>query len=177
MACKIIQNINHSCEYNPGGIKDIYLLDIRNFISYAFKDDKLFDQCFVEAIKIAVPGYIHLDTVEESNFNETKSDGIYTQQLSTFVRTLSHAKTSELLSADSCKYLVIYRDFNGRTFTFGSDDGASLTFTQQSGQSGEAAGYTITIDKKSIYPLFEIDIDGTQHITRIFNETFNEIYS
>lgn len=160
MSCRLIQNIKHSCGYNPGGISEIYLLDIRDFVSYEFKDDKLYDQCFVDSIKISASDYVRLDVVDEANFTESQDSGIYTQTISTFVRSLDSQKTAGLLLADSNKYLVVFRS-QGKMFSFGSDGGASLSFTQQTGQRGETGGYSISITKKSIYPLFEAAPDKT----------------
>lgn len=176
MSCRLLKDIKHNCEYNGIGISSIYLLDIRDFIAYQFLNDRLFDQCFVEAIKIKASNYISLDVVDESNFLETQENGIYKQQLTTFVRSLDAEKTASLLLASNNKYITIYRTPN-KSYCFGSDGGASVLFTQQTGQKGEVSGYSITIDKSSIYPLFEIDIDNTQHITRIFNGMFNEKFN
>lgn len=176
MSCRLLKDIRHNCEYNGIGISSIYLLDIRDFIAYQFLNDGLFNQCFIEAIKIKTPNYISLDVVDESNFLETQDNGIYKQQLTTFIRSLEAEKTASLLLANNNKYIVIYRTSN-KSYCFGSDGGAYVSFTQQTGQKGEVSGYSITIDKNSIYPLFEIDIDNTQHITRIFNEMFNEKFN
>ncbi|MFV0332146.1 MAG: hypothetical protein ACK5KL_20340 [Dysgonomonas sp.] len=160
MNCRLIQNIKHSCEYNPGGISEIYLLDIRDFVSYRFRDDKLYDQCFVDSIKISAQDYIRLDVVDESNFTENQDNGIYTQTITTFVRSLDYQKTASLLLAGVNKYLIVFSS-QGKMFSFGSDGGATLSYTQQTGQRGETAGYSITITKKSIYPLFEAAPDKT----------------
>lgn len=177
MSCRLLKNIKHNCEYNAGGIINIFLVDIQDFIAYVFKDDKLYNQCFVESIKITAQNYILLDSVDESNFTETQDNGVFKQELSTFIGTLEGEKTSSLLLANSNKYVVIFQTSQGRAFSFGSDGGASISFSQITGQLGESSGYSITIDKNSIYPLFEIDIDNTQHITRIFNDTFNEKFN
>lgn len=160
MGCRLIQNIKHTCEYNAGGISSIYLLDIRDFISYRFKDDKLYNQCLVEDIKKADSRYIRLDTVSESHFTESQENGLYKQQLTTFVRSIDHIKTADLLLANSNKYLFIFQTSQGKAYTFGSDGGASVNFSQQSGQFGEVAGYNMTVDKNSIYPLFEINFEN-----------------
>lgn len=165
MGCKLIQNINHSCEYNPGGITDIYLLDISDFVSYRFKDDRLYDGCFVDKINKANVDYIKLDTVSESSFTETEDNGIYKQVLTTFIGTLDYLKTSDLLLARENRYLLIFGNSQGKLYSFGSDGGTSISFGQQSGQLSEASGYSITITKNSIYPLFEVNADR-------FNKTF-----
>lgn len=159
MGCKLIQNINHSCEYNAGGITEIYLLDIRDFISYRFKDDKLYNECLVDKINMIDVDYIKLDTVSESNFTETEDNGIYKQTLTTFVGTLDYSKTSNLLLAKTNTYLMVFGNSQGKLYSFGSDGGASISFAQQSGQLNETSGYAITITKSSIYPLFEVNAD------------------
>lgn len=158
MNSRLIKNIKHSCEYNAGGIAALYLLDIRDFISYMFRDDKLFTQCFAEKIKAAAE-YVQLDTVDESSFKETQENGIYKQQLTTYVRSIEAEKLSALLQAASNRYLVTFRTFQGRAFSFGSDGGAALSFGQQTGQVGETSGYPVTLFKNSIYPLFEVAVD------------------
>ena len=157
MNCRLIKNIKHSCEYNPGGIKEIYLLDIRDFKTYLFRNDELYENCFVDRIFKEDTEYINLDIVSESTFNETHENGIYKQQLTTFVGTLSHEKTADLLLAKANKYLIAFRTNQDNIYTFGSDGGASVNFTQSSGQTGETSGYSITITKDSVFPLFEVD--------------------
>lgn len=177
MSCRLIQNIKHNCEYNAGGIKNIYLLDIRDFISYKFSDDRLYNECMVEEINISAPNYLELDIIDTSNFSESPDNDIYRQSLTTFVRSLSSEKTANLLLVTSNKYLIIFRTNEGKTFCFGSDGGASVIFSQLTGQMGESSGYSVTIDKNSIYPLFEIDLDNTQYIDRIFNDSFNDKFN
>lgn len=177
MSCRLIQNIKHNCQYNAGGIKNIYLLDIRDFISYKFSDDRLYNECLVEEINISAPNYLELDIIDTSNFSESKDNDIYRQSLTTFIRSLNAEKTASLLLASSNKYLIIFRTTEGKTFCFGSDGGASISFTQLSGQLGESSGYSVSIEKSSIYPLFEIDIDNTQYIYRIFNNKFNNKFN
>lgn len=159
MSCFLVRNIKHTCEYNAGGIASIFLLDIRDFVSYTFREDKLYTECYVENIK-AVADYIEISSVDESNFTETQDSDIYKQELSTYVKSLDADKLSDLLRAKSNKYLAVFRTLQGRAFTFGSDGGVSLSFTQQTGQIGEASGYSIKLTKQSIYPLFEVNIDN-----------------
>lgn len=156
MNYRLLQNIKHADNYNAGGITSLYLLDIKGFEHYIFKDDKRFDECFVNSIVVSLP-YSRLDTVNESNFVETQDKGVYKQDLTTFVRTLEGTKLSNILLAAVNKYLVVFKTSQGKAYSFGSDNGASLSFTQQTGQLGETAGYAITLSKNSIYPLFEID--------------------
>lgn len=159
MGCKLIQNINHSCEYNAGGITEIYLLDIDDFVTYEFEGDALYNLCKVDAVKTKQSGYLRMDTVSESNFTETQDNGIFKQSLSTFVGTPEAAKTSNLLFSAGRKYLVVFKTSQGKFYSFGSDGGATVAFGQQTGQLNEASGYSITITKNSIYPLFEVNAD------------------
>ncbi len=156
MTCRLLKNITHTCEYNPGGIVAVYLLDIRDFFSYRFDDDGLFHSGFVSVIDSKEP-FREIGTVNESAFTETCDNGVYKQQLTTFIRTLSGEKLSDLLVTASNKHLVAFRNSQGKIYCFGSDGGASLAFSQISGQVGETAGYQVTITKESVYPLFETD--------------------
>lgn len=158
MSCFLFRNIKHSCEYNAGGIASIYLLDIRDFVSYVFLNDKLYTECYAEKIIVA-SDYIELSSVDESNFTESQDNGIFKQELTTFIRSLEAEKLSSLLLASANRYLVTFKTLQGRAFSFGSDAGASLSFSQATGQTGEVSGYTITLSKNSIYPLFEVSID------------------
>lgn len=157
MGCRLVRNIQHSCEYNSGGIEQILLLDMDDFKAYRFTDDGLYDSCFVERIRVKQTGYIELDTTGESVFTETRENGLFTQRITTFVRSLAAEKTKGLLLAGRRTYLVVFASRSGRLFSFGSDGGARVEFTQTSGALGEVEGYQVTINKKSIYPLFEID--------------------
>ncbi|MEN9918006.1 MAG: hypothetical protein RL662_442 [Bacteroidota bacterium] len=161
MSCKLIKNIRSTCLYNPGGIAEIKLLDISDFFTYRFAQDSLYTHPFVDNIfRLPASQYINLETVSESNFTETQSNGLYKQSLSTFVHTLSADTLHSLLIAKDKRYLIVFRTLQNTYFTFGSDTGASLEFTQLSGQTGETNGYTISITATSAYPLFETHADA-----------------
>lgn len=177
MSCRLLQNIKHAEEYNAGGVGAIYLLDIRSFLSYRFQSDKLYDECMVEAVRMSCEDYIEMDAIATSNFTESFDKGIYKQQLTSFVRSLKHTTTSDLLKARSNRYLIVFVTKDGKAFSFGSDGGASISFAQQTGQEGESTGYSVTIDKSSIYPLFEIDMSNKEHVDGIFDYTFNEKFN
>lgn len=158
MGCRLTQNIKHSCEYNPGGISNIFLLDIRDFVAFKFLGDKLFDQCYAqEILKQEDSEFIQLGAVNESQFTESSQNGIYNQELKTFVRSLSAQNTSRLLLASTNRYLVIFKTYGGSLYSFGMDEGAKLSFTQISGQLGAASGYEITLSYSSLYPLIQLD--------------------
>ncbi len=156
MTCRLLQNIKHTCDYNPGGITNLYLLDIRDFGAYQFAGEGLFDKCYVNRILSDV-SFLEIGAVNESTFTETQENGMYKQELATFVHTLKGEKLSNLLLAAVNKYLVAFRTSQGLMYSFGSDGGASLSFSQITGQTGEVSGYQIWIRKNSVYPLFEIE--------------------
>lgn len=158
MSCRLIQNITHSCEYNAGGITNIYLLDIRDFVSYTFSQDGLYDSCFVDKINTTT-SFLEIGTVNESSFSETNENGVHKQELTTFIHTLSSDKLANILLAASNKHLVALRTSQGKMYCFGSDGGASFAFSQVTGQMGEVTGYSINISKNSVFPLFEINVD------------------
>ncbi|NDV69279.1 ribosome-inactivating family protein [Dysgonomonas sp. 25] len=159
MNSRTIRDILHTGSYNNGGITEIWLLDIRDFVSYRFRDDGLYNSCYVEKIN-SRNDFIQLGAVDESYFTETQSNGLYRQELWTYVRTVEGTKSADLLAASLHNYLVVFRNTQGRTYCFGSDGGASLTFGQQSGKVGEVTGYQITLNKESAFPLFELNPDG-----------------
>ena len=156
----IITGIEKHTGYNTGGISNIFLLDIRSFIAYRFTDDMLFDECFVESVRISDYNYMEVETIESSKFQESMDNGIYKQQLTTFVRKLEAAKTSNLLKTNTTKYLVMFKTYDNKYFCFGSDGGATVSFSQISGEIGGSSGYNLTINKSSVYPLFQINFNN-----------------
>lgn len=156
----IITGIEKHTGYNTGGISNIFLLDIRCFIAYRFTDDMLFDECFVESVRISDYNYMEVETIESSKFQESMDNGIYKQQLTTFVRKLGAAKTSNLLKTNTTKYLVMFKTYENKYFCFGSDGGATVSFSQISGEIGGSSGYNLTINKSSVYPLFQINFNN-----------------
>lgn len=176
MGCKLTQNIRHHCDYNPGGIQEIALVDMRDFMGYQFQDDGLYTACFVESLRLSATNYIHLDVVSESNFTEKNIGTTYEQELTSYIRQLDHQKTASLLQAHANKYVVIFRTYDNKAFTFGSDGGVALSFTQQTGQLGESTGYNITLSKRSLYPLFEIDTNLPVSSNKMFDRYFDQFF-
>lgn len=156
----IITGIEKHTGYNTGGISNIFLLNIRSFIAYRFTDDMLFDECFVESVRISDYNYMEVETIESSKFQESIDNGIYKQQLTTFVRKLGATKTSNLLKTNATKYLVMFKTYENKYFCFGSDGGATVSFSQISGEIGGSSGYNLTINKSSVYPLFQINFNN-----------------
>lgn len=147
--------------YNPGGISGIYLLDIRDFVAYRFREDGLYQKAYVEAIYRSPSAvFFRIEHVNESHFTEEKrKDGVYAQTLGTFVHTLDAQKLEALLVVGVNRYVVVFRTMQDTWFTFGSDGGVSVEFTQITGQAGETNGYAVSLNKESVYPLFEAEKD------------------
>lgn len=149
------KNVKSILSYNLGGITNIWLLNIKHFTAYKFKDDSLADRCTVEQI-IASDTFFELESINESNYTENFTDNVYQQKLSTFIYPLSGQYSSHIASIKNEKYIVVFRTHLNRMFCFGSDGGASLSFTQQTGQGDGIQGYSISIGKDSTNSLFEI---------------------
>lgn len=169
MAYKLTKGINNIEEYNLGGISNIWLLNIDDFIAYQFKDDSLHNSGYVDALYKNAP-FLELGHVEETYLKETFGNGIYKQELSTFVRNLGQDILNWSQYAMSGKYLVIFRTMHDRYFTFGSDGGAKLSYSGQTGQIGEVNGIAIKLEKNSIYPMFEVNADTLK--TKVLGSEF-----
>jgi hypothetical protein len=155
MDYKLISDIKPAPGYRVGGISHIWLLDIADFVSYKFEENNPDLRRMITAIVASSP-FIELATMSGSSFTEDCADNVFRQKLSASVEPLSVEISSKLLVASRNKYLILFCSRQGQFFTFGSDGGASLSFTQQTGSENEASGgYTVTIIKNSIYPLFE----------------------
>ncbi|PXV69243.1 hypothetical protein CLV62_101512 [Dysgonomonas alginatilytica] len=155
MAYKLTRGIDNLTEYNLGGISHIWLLNIDDFIAYQFRDDSLYNSGYVDAVYKSAP-FFDLGCVDETNLKETFGNGVYKQELSTFVHTLNEDTLNWVQHAMHGKYLIIFRTISDRYFTFGSDGGAKLSYSGQTGQTGEINGVTIKLEKNSIYPIFEV---------------------
>lgn len=151
-------NILELCDYSIGGVSSAYLLDIRDFGGYKFANDGLYDSQMVDSIDIK-DEYIAISTNDQSSFTESYSQEIYTQDLSLFVQGFNSDILRSLIKIRRNKYLATFKTNDGKAFTFGSDGGCSVSFTQTTGKTKESSGYTITVSKKSIYPLFGVSLD------------------
>lgn len=158
MAYKLTQGIDSLTEYNLGGISHIWLLNIDDFITYKFKDDGLHNSSYVDAIYKENP-FLELGTIEETNLKESVGNGIYKQELNTFIRLLSNEVLNWLSYAVYGRFVVVIRTMHDRHFVFGSDGGAKISYSGQTGQTGELNGVTIKLEKSSIYPMFEVNPD------------------
>lgn len=147
-----------ACEYNASGLTNIYLLNIDFFQDFRFRDDGLYDESYVEKI-FRVGPFFELSVERESKFTETSGNDVYKQELETFVRTIDSHTIAWLQRARREKFLVVFRTRGNRYFVFGSDGGATLSSSAQTGQTGDLNGVNIRIDKESVYPHFETNAD------------------
>jgi hypothetical protein len=154
MDYKLTSDMKPASGYNVGGVSRIWLSDIEDFASYQFEENDSGCRRMVTSVSASSP-FIELGIMAEANFTEDCVDNIFRQKLSAFIEPLSAEMSAKLLIATGNKYLVLFRSPQGKFFTFGSDGGASLSFTQQTGAGNESSGYAVTIVKNSIYPLFE----------------------
>ncbi len=168
-----INNIKTTLGYNPGGITHIWLMDIKDFIGYRFKSDCLFDKYLVEGI-IGNSGFAELQSINETGFTETSADNIFKQTLSTFIYPLTDENIGKIIHLKNNKYLVAFRSTVGQIFCFGGDGGASVTFGQQTGKTGEVEGYNITIEKKSVNPLFLISGEIAPQLAYKYTPVFED---
>lgn len=159
MVYKLTNGIDNLPEYNLGGISNIWLLNIDDFTAYLFRDDSLYNSGYVEDVYRSAP-FFDLGCVNEASLKESFGNAIYKQELNTFVRTLNEDTLSWFQHAMYGRYLVIFRTMNDRYFTFGSDGGAKLSYSGQTGQTGETSGIAIKLEKNSIYPMFEVHADA-----------------
>lgn len=169
MAYKLTKGIDNVPEYNLGGMSNIWLLNIDDFKAYQFRDDSLYNSGYVDEVYKSNP-FIELGRVDETNLKETIGNGIYKQELNTFVRTMSEETLNWLQYAMLGRYLVIFRTMHDRFFTFGSDGGAKLSYSAQTGQIGDVNGTAIKLEKSSIYPMFEVNGDTLK--TKVLGSEF-----
>lgn len=54
----------------------------------------------------------------------------------------------------------MFKTYENKYFCFGSDGGATVSFSQISGEIGGSSGYNLTINKSSVYPLFQINFNN-----------------
>lgn len=180
MSSKLIKGILNDTEYNAGGISHIWLLNIEDFLAYQFEDDSLYDNFFVSDV-FKENRFIELGRVDESSFSETYNAGIYKQELNSYIRTFNRNTIEWSQIAQKGRYLVVFRTQMDRYFIFGSDGGARLAYSEQTGQTKGVNGIQFKIEKSSMYPVFEAHADvvkikvlGSEHAQYLINENNNE---
>lgn len=165
MKSRLLKDIKTAYEYNAGGLTNIFLLNIDYFQGYEFRGDNLYDESYVERIFKVAP-FVEIAIENESKFSETINNGVYKQELETYVRAIDGELIQWMLRARMNKYLVIFRTRFGRYFVFGSDGGANLSHSGQTGQVADVNGMSLKLEKSSVYPHFEVAATAmTEHVS------------
>lgn len=152
MACRISHIKRVSCSYNVEGVNAVKLLDIEDFEGFKFEDDRLYDVCKV--VRISVSGdWVDVEIPDTAKYNSTLGGNVYTHTIETFIGELSAELSAVLHLATKRRSLVLFKTNMGRYFIFGSDAGATLSYTSQ---TAEATGSLVTISASSKLPLFEV---------------------
>jgi hypothetical protein len=152
MGCRI-QNILPPCSYNSEGIDEIRLLDFEDYIGVQFENDARYDVCKVLYV-YGICSYVLVEATEAAKINSSLSGGIYTHTLESFVTNLSASLAANLNLASKRRYVVLFRTRSGNYFMFGSESGATISYTNQT-EGG--TGSLITLTAQSVFPLFELD--------------------
>lgn len=152
MACRTI-NLKPPCGYITEGIVAVYLLDFEDFNGYKFLNDGLYTTGLVEQF-LHTGVLVPLDAEgTAAKYTSTLSNGVYTHVLETFVPVLDADTLRQLDLSKTRRYVVFFQTKAGKWFTFGYENGASLSYT---GQTADNAGEVVTLTTPSIYPLFEM---------------------
>lgn len=152
MTCRTTHIKRASCSYNVEGLNAIKLLDLEDFEGFKFEGDQLYDVCKVVGVSMR-GNWVDVETPETAKYSSTLSGGIYTHTVETFIGELSAEISATLHLATKRRSVVLFRTNSGRYFVFGSDAGATLSYTSQ---TAEAAGSLITISAASKLPIFEV---------------------
>jgi hypothetical protein len=146
-----ISTLKPNCGYNPGGIKSVQVIDFDDFIAFGFTGGALYDSCLVTEIQRS--GEFADVQADVAKYSGPISNKIVTHTLETFIGSLEAAYIASLHLASRRRYVVIFDGMNGRTYAFGYEAGAAVTY---SGQTDGGLGYIVSFTCPSVYPLFEV---------------------
>lgn len=171
----ITESIRSEAGYNLGGISTIFLLDIDYFFGLEFDDDRLYDQVLVSQIFRDIP-FITLDVVDEAEFKETYTNGVFKHELKSFVRAINHQTTRLLEKVKTKRFVVVFKTYQGRYHLWGSEGGVKLSYSLQTGISSDVNGMSISLDKNSTLPLLEVKQSAMQTIPSVYIPQFDHAY-
>lgn len=143
-----ISNIKPACGYSVEGISHLRLIDFDEFDGFEF-DGGTPESCRVTQVQSA-GSPVEVNT--QGAFTKYNA-GANAHTVETFVPELSADMQRNIYLASKRRYVVLFRTLAGRWHAYGYEAGASVTFTNQ---TGEAIGSVLTISAQSEYPLFEV---------------------
>lgn len=146
-----ITSLTPPCGYNVQGIRAAHVLDFEGFGGLQFDGDGLEDTALVEKVFGLNP--VALPVASTTKYTSSKSGKVYAHTLETFIPELSAQLSASLDLATRRKFVVIFTTAGGRRFLFGYENGATLSYTNQ---TADALGSMLTLTAASVYPLFEI---------------------
>lgn len=149
-----ISNLVPACDYNVQGIRSAEIIDLDDFDGFQFEADGLEDTALVELVFAS--DIVALPVSTGTKYSSTRSGRVYAHTLETFVPRLSGQMSAALDLATRRRFVVLFTTNNGQRFAFGYENGATLSYTNQ---TADAVGSIITLTAASIYPLFEL-LDG-----------------
>lgn len=144
-------------------------MDFEGFSGYEFDGDGRPDSALVQTVY--GEALVQMPTESGTRYTGAKVGKIYTHNIETFIPELSAYMSSNLELGTRKKFIVIWKALTGRTFTFGYETGASLTYTSQ---TADNMGSTVTLSARSKYPLFEVKDGATIAVPKaVFDIDFN----
>lgn len=146
-----ITTLMPACGYNPGGITSVRVLDWDDFAAFGFSGAALYDSCLVTEVERT--GEFADVQAEVAKYSGPLNGKIITHTLETFIGSMSADMIAAIHLASRRRYVVIFSGMNGRSYAFGYEAGAAVTYT---GQTDGSQGFIITFTASSIYPLFEV---------------------
>lgn len=150
-----ITTLKPPCGYNPGGITAVQVLDFDDFVAFGFLNSALYDSCSVIAVQ-RVGDFADVQP-DVAKYTGPITGKIITHTLETFVESLEASYIAALHLASRRRYVVIFSGMNDRSYAFGYEAGATVTYNAQ---TDGGLGYMVTFTAQSVYPLFEVTPDA-----------------
>lgn len=147
-----ITSIKPDCGYKLFGVEEIKILDYEDFSGVDFYGDNLYDRQLIDKI-YKNADFTDVAKSDNSRYNSTTQNGIYSHTLQTFVDDLSASILSNIHLASKRRYVVLFKANNQKYYLFGYDSGATFSHTEQ---TDDSIGSSVTLTAQSEYLLFEV---------------------
>lgn len=146
MSCNLTKGFTLDCKEAVGGIKDIYLGNLNDFLTGITFDNVTGE---IDALPTAtiyryeapknVGSFSEVSTGDEAN-----GSLFWAQTLTTQVWVLNQEHSAELAKAAKGNPVIFVRDFQNRIFMMGRTEGTNFSYTAQTGTAkGDLNGYII----------------------------------